>query len=331
MSAEENGRPRLDRRRFLGVGVGVFVLAALPLAITRRRLVVRRSVPLMGTMAELTVVDRDTRRAEAAIDAAIAELRRVERQMTRFSAGSDVGRANAGAARDGIPIAPETAGVLERALSWASATDGRFDPALGSVIELWDVANRHEPPPATAVRPLAGRGFWHHVDLSHAGRTAAVRFTDPRVRLDLGGIAKGHGVDRAVAALRDHGVTQAIVNVGGDLHALGHAPDGDPWAVGVRSPDDERVLATTLHIADRAVATSGDYAQYFTWHGRRYHHLMDPATAVPRSGPLHSVTVQADHCIDADAAATAVFGLGGATAERLVRRLVPGAEVLPLA
>jgi thiamine biosynthesis lipoprotein len=307
------------------------VLAGLPLAALRRRLMVRRSMPVMGTMAELTVVHHDTPLAERAIDAAFDVLRRVERQMTRFSDGSDIGRANLAAGREGVAVAPATATVLARALEWASASDGRFDPALGSVIELWDVADRHQPPPAGAVQPLAGRQFWRHVDLARGPRSTTVRFTDPGVRLDLGGIAKGHGVDLAVRALREAGVTDAIVNVGGDLYALGEAPDGGPWSVGIRSPHQADVMAATLKISDRAVATSGDYAQYFTWHGHRYHHLMDPTTAVPRGGPLHSVTVQADRCIDADAAATATFGLPRGEAERLVRSLVPRAEVLPLA
>lgn len=327
MSADSRPGPDLARRRFIGIGVGIFALAALPLVELRRQLMVRRTLPVMGTLADVTVLHHDTARAERAIDAAFDVLRRVEWQMTRFSATSDVGRANLAADRDGVAIGPETGLVLRRALAWASATDGRFDPALGSVTELWDVANRHQPPSEVAVHRLAGQRFWRHVDLDDR----RVRFTERWVRLDLGGIAKGHGVDLAVRELRRLGVGRAIVNVGGDLYAMGEAPDGGPWSVGVRSPHDADAVATTLRITDRAVATSGDYARFFTWRGHRYHHLMDPTTAEPRTGPLHSVTVQADHCIDADAAATAVFGLPRPAAERVARTLVPRAEVLPLA
>lgn len=322
---------RWSRRHFLGVGVGAFVVASLPLAISRRTVVARRSVPMMGTIAELTVVHRDERVAQESIDAAIDALRRTEWTMTRFSAASDIGRANAGAAREGVPISSETGRVLMRALQWAEASEGRFDPAIGSVVELWDVANRHEPPPSATVRPLASRGFWRKIDLSSHGGELAVRFEDRDVRLDLGGIAKGYGVDRAVRALRERGVEHAIVNVGGDLYALGDAPDGDRWRVGIRSPHDARLVATTLHVSDQAVATSGDYAQFFRWRGRRYHHLMDPETAGPRVGTVASVTVQADACIDADAAATAAFGLDDDAARRVVHRIAHTARVITMA
>lgn len=326
MSAEPRMPRRWDRREFLAIGAGAFVMAALPLA-ARRPQVVRRTVPVMGTFADFTVVHRDQRRSAAAIDAAVDELLRVERTMSRFRADSDIGRANAEAARDGVAIGDPTAAVLESALGWAQRTEGRFDPALGSVVELWSVTERHAPPAAAATRPLAGRGFWRAVDLDRRPGVATVRFTDRDVRLDLGGIAKGHAVDRAAAALRARGIRDAIINVGGDLMALGTAPDGDPWTVGIRSPRDPDALVGTLRVTDRAVATSGDYAQGYVWRGRRYHHLMDPGTASPRRAALHSVTVAADRCIDADAAATAVFGLTGAAAAALVRD-VAGTEVV---
>jgi thiamine biosynthesis lipoprotein len=284
----------------------------------------------MGTIAELQVAHADERVAEDAIDAALAELLQVERTMTRFRADSDIGRANLGAAREGIAISAETALVIEAALRWASASDGRFDPALGSASELWDVLHRHEPPAAGQVARLASRGFWRKVDLSREGGGARIRFEDREVHLDLGGIAKGYGIDQATTALRRRGIAHALVTVGGDLFALGHAPDGAPWQVGIRDPHHLDRLAGRLAVADRAVTTSGDYERFFTWHGRRYHHLMDPETAAPRRTLMRSVTVLGGDCMNADAAATAVFGLAPHAAERVARRLLAGADVIPL-
>ena len=329
MSRTERSVP-WDRRHFIGVGVGAFVVAAMPFTLVRRQIVARRSVPMMGTLAEITAIHREERAAQHAIDLAIGELRRIERMMTRFTTTSEIGRANAGAGRDGVRVSAETGAVIARALEWAQSSEGRFDPAIGAVVELWDVSARHEPPPAAAVRSLAARALWRKVDLSTDASGAVVRFEDPAVRLDLGAIAKGHAVDRAVAALRDAGVRNALVNVGGDLFALGLAPDGRPWRVGIRSPHDGRAVAATLDVSDQAVATSGDYAQFFRWRGGRYHHLMDPQTAGPRRGGSPSLTVQADCCLDADAAATAAFGLGRNAAARVVRPLLPSALVIPL-
>ncbi|HSE53831.1 MAG TPA: FAD:protein FMN transferase [Gemmatimonadales bacterium] len=320
----------LNRRQLLTLGVGLFVTLSIPPGLRRRTLLARRTLPLMGTLAELQVAHFDQRLAEDAIDAALAELLWVERTMTRFRPDSDIGRANLGAAREAVTVTPATAAVIGAALRWAEATDGRFDPALGAASELWDVLHRRVPPPAEPVRRLAGRGFWRTVDLDRSRGMPAVRFGDPEVRLDLGGIAKGYGVDRATAALRARGIEHAIVTVGGDLYALGTAPGGHPWQVGIRSPHHPSALAATLELSERAVATSGDYERFFRWRGVRYHHLIDPDTAAPRRTPVHSTTVLADRCLDADAAATAVFGMPREEAERTARRLAPGADVIPL-
>jgi thiamine biosynthesis lipoprotein len=330
MSGDPFLRRRPDRREFLTVGMGVFVALSLPAALRRHTALVKRTVPLMGTIAEIQVAHKDERFAEDAIDAAIAELQWVERTMTRFRSDSDVGRANLGAGRDGVRVTAETAVVIAAALRAASVSDGRFDPAVGAASELWDVLNRHEPPAGDRVERLAARGFWRKVDVAVRNGAPNVRFHDPDLHLDLGAIAKGYGVDRATGVLRARGVQHAIVTVGGDLFALGQSPEGEPWTVGIRSPHDRHELAATLRVSDRAVATSGDYERFFRWHGMRYHHLIDPATAAPRRTPFHSATVLAGRCIDADAASTAVFGLPRDAALVIARRLDASADVIPL-
>lgn len=320
-----------DRREFLTLGVGMFVALSMPVALRRRVRLVRRTVPLMGTIAEVQVAHADERFAEDAIDAAIRELQQVERLMTRFRADSDVGRANAGAAREGVRVSGETAIVVAAALRAASKSDGRFDPAVGAASELWNVLQRHEPPPESNVHRLANRHFWRKVDMDAVAEGARLRYEDRDLHLDLGAIAKGYGIDRATQLLRDRGVRHAIVTVGGDLFALGGAPDGDDWTVGIRNPHDLSALSGTLRIRDRAVATSGDYERFFKWRGVRYHHLIDPATAAPRRTSFHSATVLASRCIDADAASTAVFGLPSTAALPIARRLDDHAEVISLA
>ena len=225
MSDDVLTRRHPDRREFVSIGVGVFVALSLPAAVIRRHVsLVKRSFPVMGTLAEIQVAHRDERFAEDAIDAAIAELERVERTMTRFKNDSDIGRANLGASRDGVRVTGETATVIAAALRASSLSDGRFDPAVGEVSELWDVLNRHEPPPADRVQQLAKRGFWRKVDLSTSSKASWVRFEDRDLHLDLGAIAKGYGIDRATQVLRARGVKHAIVTVGGDLFALGNSP-----------------------------------------------------------------------------------------------------------
>jgi thiamine biosynthesis lipoprotein len=330
MTDQSLPRP-FGRREFLAIGTGAFALAALPLALRRHVAVARRTVPVMGTIAELTVVHRNEAVAQEALEAALAELRWVDATMSRFNPASDIGRANAGAARDGVAVSAETAQLVRTALRWSSASSGRFDAALGAASELWDVTNRHEPPPAEQVARLANRSFWRHVDLSVGSGKGVLRFGDRDLHLDLGGIGKGYSIDRAVQALRDRGIQHAIVNLGGDLYALGESPEGGAWRVGIKSPDDLRSVVREFEVSDRAVATSGDYERFFRYRGKRYHHLMDPATASPRETRVRSVTVLADRCVDAEPCAVSVFGFSQQQALSFAKSQIAGADVITVA
>lgn len=321
-------RPGSSRREFIAFGLGAFVVAALPIVERRRGRVVHRTMPVMGTIATFAVVHRNEHEAHAAIDAAMDELRRVERTMTRFTTTSEIGQANLGAARGPVAVGRETALVVNEALRWADATDGAYDPALGGAVALWDVTHRHEPPPADRVARLAGRTLHRSVEVDTHRGSAVVLYRDDDTKLDLGSIAKGYGVDRAVSALRDRGVTSAIVEAGGDLYALGTAPGGDAWRVGIQDPDDDRSLIGTVDVADAGLATSGTYRQFFRYRGHRYHHLLDPLTGAPRDTPVRSLTIMADCCMHADVAATALFGMPHDRAAQILTRCAPGGSVV---
>jgi len=326
-----SARGRFNRREILGLGIGAFVVASIPFAARRQarhRRLVRKAMPVMGTIADLAVVHDDPQRARAALEAALAELRAVDRGMTRFTTSSDVGRANALAAREAVEVTPPTAQVVAEALRWADASDGAFDPCLGRVSQLWDVTRRSEPPPTGELLRYADRQLYRAVEQGGSALHPTVRFNEPDAALDLGGIAKGFGVDRAVDALRAHGIRDGLVNVGGDLYVLGSSEDGDPWRVGVRSPADPSRLSRTLELRDTAVATSGDTERAFRHAGRRYHHLMDTRSAAPRASREHSLTVVADTCMTADAAATTAFGMNDAAARALLAACAPDASLV---
>ena len=319
------------RRDFLALAAGAFVVAAVPLARRGRPLAARRSVPTMGTTAEMVALHPDAAYAQRALDAAARELLRIEGLMTRFRPHGDVGRANLFATCEAVPVSAETAHVLREALRWAAATDGGFDPCLARVVDLWDVKHRHAPPDAAPLRRLAGRRLYRALEVAEGESGHFVRLNDADARLDLGGIAAGYGVDRAVETLRAWGIENGFVNVGGDIYALGVSGDGDPWEVGVRAPgDDPHALAGVVRLSDQAIATSGDYEQYFDHGGRRYHHILDPRTAEPRRSWTHGITVMASGCLAADAATTACFGMDAQAAARLLAAVAPGARVVHL-
>jgi thiamine biosynthesis lipoprotein len=305
-------------------------VTGIPVAIYRRKThpaLLRRSIPVMGTIAEVAVVHRDVAVAQAAIDAAFDELRWVERTMTRFTNTSDIGRANIGASRGAVAVDSATALVVAEGLRWAAATHGAYDPAVGGAVKLWDVLNRHAPPPADAVARLAGRSLYHAIEVGTTRGSPALVYHDSDASLDLGAVAKGYAVDRAAAALRNLGIVKGVVIAGGDLYAIGTAPDDEPWTVGIRDPHDARATVGSLRVSDAAVATSGTYVRFFKYRGVRYHHLMDPMIAAPRRTPVESFTIRADSCMHADVATTALFGMPLDGASRMLARLAPGAHI----
>lgn len=318
-----------DRREFLTMGVGLLFVATVPVLSRRRQTgLVRRTVPLMGTTAEIVIAHPDREHAQQAIDAAFTELTWVENTMSRFRAESDIGRANQFAFTRGVAVSGYTATVLAEARRWAEHTSGRFDPCLGRVSALWDVGSRKAPAPAGDYARFRGADLYRALDLSRTSDGGMVHFTSSDVGLDLGGIAKGFGVDRAVTILREWGVRDALVSVGGDLYAMGQRPDGEPWRIGVRSADDPDVVAVTFEASDQAIATSGDYERFFDHEGRRYHHILDPRTAEPVLGRRRSLTVGAWNCMAADAAATALFGASREVTEQTLLGAGSGVELL---
>lgn len=194
-------------------------------------------------------------------------------------------------------------------------------------MDVCDIAHRRVPPDAAQFRRFAGHKLYRHVELQRTGDSAFLFVRHEDAALDLGGIAAGYAVDRAVRALREHGITDGFINLSGDIYALGENLDGKPWRVGVRSPEEPDAVLAAIDVSDQAIATSGDYEQFFAYHGRRYHHIMDTGTGEPVLATCHSVTVTAGSCVDADAASTSVFGLDAAEASQLLANAAPDARV----
>jgi thiamine biosynthesis lipoprotein len=310
---------RPSRRDVLFVSIAGFA-TALPFARRRPLTLVRRNVPVMGTIARFVVAHHDAPAAEAAIAAGIEQLRYVDLTMSRFKSASDVGRANLKAHAAPVEVSQDTWDVLAAGLRWAHDTGGVFDPCLGSAILLWDVNQRREPPSDAEVRRFADRRWYGALELAHRRERPVVRFHDSDLKIDLGGIAKGYAVDRAARALREHGIEHALVGAAGDLYAIGRSPSGEPWQVGIQSPSEREALAGVLRIENQAVSTSGDYQQYFEYGHRRYHHLLDTATAAPLVTERRSVTVIADTCLAADAGATFAFCSGTPAVHAILAR-----------
>ena len=278
---------------------------------------------LMGTVVEIRVHDRDAARFDKAVTEAFAAMAAIEQRMSPHLPDSEISLISAAA--EPIPVSPDTQAVLQIALVVMAASGGAFDPGLGRLIKLWGFAEG-EPsvPSATAIHDAlkgTGPGDVRLVD----GQLVKA---DAALALDLGGIAKGYAIDRAIAILAAAGVRHAAVNAGGDLRLLGDR-GGAPWRIGIQHPRRTDDVLARLNLADRAVVTSGDYERSFEQNGVRYHHILDPATGTP-ARTCQAVTVVAADAARADALATAVFVLGPEKGMALLAN-TPGVEGLIVA
>lgn len=238
-----------------------------------------------------------------------AALDRVVAQMSTWEPDSDLSRFNRADAGSRHVLAPGFADVLACALRWAAASGGAIDPSIGPLVALWgfgahaDAAVAGPPSPAALARAREQVG-WQRLVLDTDGRTVV---QPGGAELDLSGIAKGFAVDQAAAALQALGLSDFLVEVGGELRAAGRRPGGDPWQVAVEARPE-----TTHRVAldNMAIATSGDRWHTREHQGRRWSHTLDPRTGEPVGHALASVTVLHRECMQADALATVLTVLG---------------------
>lgn len=278
---------------------------------------------LMDAFVTVRVRADDARAARGAIDAAFDELERVARALDWFDSTSAAGRPLGALAEAGSADEAEIARVLEVALDVARASDGAFDPTIRPLTALWGFEGEPRVPPAESLAAARARVGHARVRVE-GGRVIA---EDPGLLLDLGGVAKGYAVDRAVETLRaSPGVRGALVAAGGDIRAFGRGPRRGAWTVGLAHPRAPDAVAARFPLADGAISTSGDDQRAFERDGVRYHHILDPKTGMPARASV-SATVFAPTGTEADALATAAFVLGPEAGKRLLAER-PGREAI---
>lgn len=207
---------------------------------------------------------------------AIAEVRRIELKYSRYRPDSIVSRINQAAGRDWVELDGETDGLLDYADSLYRISAGRFDISTGVLRRAWNFSSARVPAPAE-LAPLLALTGWPRVERA-PGR---VRLPRVGMELDFGGFGKEYAADRAAACLLARGARSGYVNLGGDLRVLGPQPDGAPWEIGIQDPREPAATIASIALSGGALATSGDYERYVEVDGRRYCHILDPASGYP--------------------------------------------------
>jgi FAD:protein FMN transferase len=248
----------------------------------------------------------------------------VNSNLSTWSRDSEISILNRAPADSNVTMSPQLQTCLQLSQELQKNSGGAFDPTAESLMRLWGFYRRQGVLPSTAEldSAMADLGQWHMV----TGTEAIVK-EKSGTRFDLGGIAKGLAVDMAAARLRQAGVHHGLIDLGGNLYCLGGAPGRENWRVGIRNPNNRDELFATVSISDESVATSGSYERFVMIDGRRFGHIMNPATGQPAEGML-SVTVIAPEGILADGLSTTLFVLGPEKALPFLRQYYPGVEAI---
>jgi FAD:protein FMN transferase len=260
---------------------------------------------IMGTRCAVELWSEDREKGAAAIASVFDDMHRIDRLMSTWKEDTEISRVNREAGKHPVRISAELFGLLQTSVQYSELTHGAFDITYASVGYLYDFKKGVHPDQQAIDAALPGIN-WRHMQLDPKKLT--VRFTRPGMRIDLGGIAKGHSVDNGIEILRKQGITRAMVNAGGDTRIIGDR-FGKPWVVGIRDPDHEGKTFLRMPLTDTAFSTSGDYERYFDEDGKRFHHIIDPKTG-DSARKCRSVTIISGTATRTDALTKSVFIMG---------------------
>ncbi len=278
----------------------------------------------MGTVTTCRLMlppDLATDEAEAMVRGTFAE---VNNALSTWAPNSEISRLNRAPADSAVMISDLLRPCLVTARQLQEQSGGAFDPTAESLMRLWGFYRHQGELPSLAAldSAMANLGRWR---LEHN----PVRLTKEKkgTRFDLGGIAKGLAVDLAVARLRQAGLRDGLIDLGGNLYCLGGAPDRQDWRVGIRNPHQRDEIFATVTVSEASVATSGSYERFVIIDGHRYGHIMNPATGRPATGLLSATVIAADGIL-ADGLSTTLFVLGPQKVAAFLREYYPQVEAV---
>jgi len=268
----------------------------------------------MGTRISVELWHKNKSLANQCSDKIFTEMHRLDAMMSPFKADSEISLINNNASTKTIEISDEMAEIIDLSLYFSNISDGAFDITFASIGYKYDYRKKLKPSDQLIESSLPSIDY-RHINLNNN----TLRFDDTGVRIDLGGIAKGYAVDRAIEIAKRCGIDEALVSAGGDTKILGKK-QGRPWIIGIQHPRKKSEMALVLPLSDTAISTSGDYERFFIRDGQRVHHIINPSTGKSASAAW-SATVTGPDAITTDALSTTIFVLGAIKGIALVETL----------
>lgn len=301
--------------RLLIVVIAFFVIAPL----MSQEIAQRRTVKLMGSRFDITVVAKDSTIANAYIEDAISEITRIEKLISSWDAESQTSMINKNAGIKPVKVDRELFELIERAKQISKITDGAFDISFASLDKVWlfDGSMTRKPTEEEITNSVAKIGY-QNIVMDYENQTVFLKLSG--MKIGFGAIGKGYAADKVRTMLKGRDVAGGIINASGDLTSWGHQPDGSDWMVGITNPLNKNKVFSWFPIVDAAVATSGNYEKFVEFGGVKYSHIIDPRTGYPATG-LVSVTIFANSAELCDALATSIFITGTETGIDIINQI----------
>ena len=279
----------------------------------------KRKVSMLGSPFEITVVSKDSVEGKQFTDLAIAEVKRIENQISDWIPTTPISLVNKNAGIQAIKVDSEVFDLVERAIKISQLTDGAFDISYASMDKIWKFdGSMTTMPTEEMIKKSVAKIGYKNIVLDKSNQTIFLKIAG--MKLGLGGIGQGYIADKVRDLLVTNGCKSGIVNVSGDINAWGKQINGKPWTIGIINPMNKNKVFATFPLENSSVETSGNYEKYVMFNGIRYSHIIDPRTGYPAQGVV-SVSVFAKQTEIADALATGIFVLGVEVGLNLVNQL----------
>jgi len=281
---------------------------------------------LMNTFCRIEAEGQDAVLLEEGIEEAFAQVRRIEKLLSRFRDDSQVYRINKSACSYPQTIDEELFFLIRDCLRFSQESGGAFDITIAPLMDLWRSAKKEGPLPLDeAIRALLGGIGYQKVILDENNRS--IFFKSPQLKIDLGAVGKGYALDRAVEVLKNKNIAKARLDFGGHLYYL-DCPQADAEPIGIRNPFQPQELITSITLKNQSVSTSANYERNFEIRGCVYGHLIDPLTGYPVDSGILSVSVISDSAIASDVLSTAVFVLGLEKGLALIKKISDASAII---
>lgn len=263
---------------------------------------------LMGTRVEIIALGNNRAALQKAVSHAFQEIKRIERIMSEWDDGSEVSAINRNAGLRPVKISGELIDILNKSIQISKATNGAFDITWLPLKDLWNMDEKLSRLPSDAeIKHIINIIGYEYLKLNNRESTAYLN--KAQMKIGLGAIAKGYAVDKSATVMKKAGINNFLINAGGDIYASG-LNENAPWEVGIKAPNSNNDIITSININNEAIATSGVYEKYIIINDRKYSHIINPRTGHPSASDIKSISVIAGTCTLADAWATALLVMG---------------------